>query len=149
MGRGIVKLTDDEKNDWFLEWSTVVDAPVTYGMTLKDFTEHYIEEFGETGERELAPRLERVARNGHSFLGDHHGDVINVIGGNRAGQNGTELTYRQLVAAYCVGDDRGKMSIRPVGHDHDDACENVCRFKVDDRASTRSQTENASGHTVR
>lgn len=39
MGRAIIKLNDG-KRDWYLEWSTVVDAPVTYGMSLKGLKAH-------------------------------------------------------------------------------------------------------------
>lgn len=67
MGRYIIRITDDtDKKDYFLEWSTIVDAPVTYGMSLEEFEQYYRHEYGESGMRELPGRLERVKENGTS-----------------------------------------------------------------------------------
>lgn len=55
MGRYILKIKDH-----YLEWSTVVDAPVTFGMLLPEFKEYYRDEYGRDGYRELKHRLERV-----------------------------------------------------------------------------------------
>lgn len=55
MGRLIAKL-----GNHYLEWSTVVDAPVTFGMTLEEFREHYREQYGAASMAELEQRLARV-----------------------------------------------------------------------------------------
>jgi hypothetical protein len=40
MGRFICKF-EDKDDVYYLEWSTVVDAPVTFGMSLEEFKEYY------------------------------------------------------------------------------------------------------------
>lgn len=78
MAHGIIKLGGQ-----YLVWSTVVDAPVTYGMTLKKLREHLKTEHGEEGLRSLPLRLERVEAKGTSFV--HDDDVTDTIWLNRAG----------------------------------------------------------------
>jgi len=102
MGRYIVKLTDDG-NEWLLEWSTVVDAPVTRGMSRADFQAYIGREYGSQGLRELPERLARVDATGTSALDVP--DVDSVISCNRAGPNETRLTRKQLIEAYCTTPD--------------------------------------------
>ena len=93
MGRFIVKLRDR-----YFEWSTSVDAPVTYGMTADELREHIRDEYGNQGLRELPERLARVERTGCSA---HDGrTAASVIRFNRAGDGETTLTEAQLWAAY-------------------------------------------------
>lgn len=94
MPRYIIKL-----NDQYLEWSTVVDAPITFGMSLAEFKEHYRSEYGEDGMRCLAERLERVERVGTSEIGAMR--IEDTISCNRAGDNDKRLTKKQIVAKYC------------------------------------------------
>ena len=94
MPRMIVKL-----DDHYLEWSTVVDAPVTFGMTLEEFTEYYQAEYGRSGMREFEDRMERVQEKGTSaFLYDSADDLI---AHNRAGKNETCLSKEQIIDYYC------------------------------------------------
>lgn len=136
MGKCIFKLVDDDKREWFLEWSTIVDAPVTYGMSLDALREYVKDKYGSEGLAELPERLARVEQRGHSFHGDSEGeDVIGLIAINRAGLNETMLTYRQMVDVYC----HRKPAVR--GHECDygvgGECRDGCAFanagKVDDR----------------
>lgn len=94
MGRFIVKLGGK-----YLEWSTVVDAPVTSGMTFEEFKEYYREEYGRKSMGDLARRLERVERTGTSAFEDE--SVDDTIAGNRAGDRGQELTKEEIIAQYC------------------------------------------------
>jgi hypothetical protein len=110
MGRFICKVTDPQDNkDYYLEWSTVVDAPVTWGMTLEKFEEYYREEYGRRSmDFEFIERMDRVEKKGTSSrLDDSFDDVISC---NRAGKNDTNLTKEQIIDAYCrnnyEGDDR-------------------------------------------
>ena len=82
MGQFIVKVTAPD-GPRYLEWSTIVDAPVTYGMTLAEFRRHYRREYGASGMRELPERLAFVENN-------------------RAGAGETCLTLAQIVDHYCV-----------------------------------------------
>lgn len=99
MGRPIVKLVDASGKPWYLEWSTVVDAPVTNGMSLEDLHQHIQNEYGRQGILELPARLARVEATGTSSIG---GTLDGLISCNRAGPNETELSLEELIAEYCV-----------------------------------------------
>ncbi|HEX8795470.1 MAG TPA: hypothetical protein VF765_31185 [Polyangiaceae bacterium] len=90
MGTVIIKLADH-----YLEWSSIVDAPVTFGMTLEELNEHVREELGAEGLRRLPARLERVERQGHS--GFHGEGVDGIIWLNRAGPGETPLSKAEIV----------------------------------------------------
>lgn len=94
MGHSIIKLNDGTEN-YYLEWSSTVDAPVTFGMSLDEFKKYYRDEFGQYGFEKLGPRLERVGRKGTSSHLDD--DVDDTISHNRAGKNGTCLTKEQII----------------------------------------------------
>lgn len=95
MPRYIVKL----KNH-YLEYSTIVDAPVTWGMPLEEFKKYYQQEYGLDGMRSLPERLERVEAKGTSSqLDDSAEDCLSC---NRAGPDETELTVDEIYQAYCL-----------------------------------------------
>ena len=96
MPRGILSLHRDGETR-YVEWSTVVDAPVTYAMTEDELRAHMKEEYGNEGLRELPERMKRVAATGTSFR-DTTADE--VTSGNRAGPDETTLTMDELVATY-------------------------------------------------
>jgi hypothetical protein len=102
MPRYIVKLNDGNR-DYYLEWSTVVDAPVTFGVSLEEFKQGYQEQYGTEGMRALAERLVRVEKKGTSDL--LHGSVDELLQFNRAGKGETCLTKEQIIDAYCVNTD--------------------------------------------
>jgi len=88
MGKFIIKI-----KDMYYEWSTIVDAPVTYGMTLKELEEHIRYRYGQEGINELPKRLERVNKQGTSqyfFMLD------DLFRHNRAGDNGECLTKDEI-----------------------------------------------------
>lgn len=89
MPRYICKIEDK-----YFEWSTIVDAPVTYGMTLEEFTQYYREEYGEQGMRDLPERMERVEAKGTSALA--YGSLDELLECNRAGENDEELTREEI-----------------------------------------------------
>lgn len=93
MGRYLIKL--DGK---YLEWSTVVDAPVTDGMTLEELKASTFQRKGEHGLKVLAERLERVEETGISA--HYYKDVDELITHNRAGEGETCLTKEQIIAFY-------------------------------------------------
>ncbi len=97
MGRAIIRI-----GEYYLEWSTVVDAPVTYGMSLDDFKMYYRRQYGEQGMEGLPARLERVAANGTSWQSGE--STEDTIQGNRAGPQETTLTKKQIYRAYCLGE---------------------------------------------
>ena len=90
MPRYICKL-----NDMYFEWSTVVDAPVTYGFSLEEFKEYYKEEYGKLCfEHELPERLERIEKTGTSAFNQ---SIDSIISYNRAGPNESCLSKNELI----------------------------------------------------
>ena len=98
MPRYIIKLSDNNK-DWYLEWSTIVDAPVTYGMSLVDFKAFYKEEYGNQGMEKLEERLKRVEKQGTSAL---YCSVDGLISYNRAGPKESSLSKQEIIDIYCT-----------------------------------------------
>lgn len=93
MGRYIVKLADR-----YLEWSSIVDAPVSYGMTLDELRAHVKDEQGNDGLRDLPRRLERVDAKGTSAHEDDSAD--DTIWLNRAGPAETILHREEIIEFY-------------------------------------------------
>jgi hypothetical protein len=100
MGHSIIKLNDGTR-DYYLEYSGIVDAPLTYGMTLEEFKEYYRDEYGRDGFKRLEQRLSRVEEKGTSNYSD--ASVDDTILCNRAGKNETRLTKQQMIEMYCHG----------------------------------------------
>jgi hypothetical protein len=98
MPRYIVKLQENDK-EWYMEWSTVVDAPVTFGMSLEEFNDYYKEEYGRQGFGDLSQRMERVNQKGTSSLA--HSSAQDTISWNRAGKNGTCVSVQQIIDFWC------------------------------------------------
>jgi hypothetical protein len=107
MGAFIIKLSDDR--DYYLIWSSVVDAPVSEGLSLEELRIWYKEEYGNHGMRDLDERLERVKSKGTSSK--IHNSAEDTISCNRAGVDGTELTVQQIIDYYCTQ----KITERPRG----------------------------------
>lgn len=89
MGRYIAKLGEQA----YVEWSTVVDAPVSWVMP--------------RGRAIVAWGINRVGRadqNGTSILDGHPAGNTpgEIVSGNRAGPNESELTAEEIIAAYAV-----------------------------------------------
>ncbi len=104
MGRFICKLDDGDRS-YYLEWSTVVDAPVTNGMTLEEFVRYYRDKYGTDGMRDFPERMQRVEENGCSFFVMH--SLKSLLSGNRAGEGETCLTKKQIIERYCRSTDNG------------------------------------------
>lgn len=96
MGRFIV-----HHKGWFFEWSTVVDAPVTYGMTRLQYEAYYLEENGTRSASELAERMKRTLEKGTSAH-DYSSAEELMEGYNRAGFRETYLTPDEIIRIYCV-----------------------------------------------
>lgn len=95
MGRVIVKI-----EDYYLEWSSTADAPITFGMSLKEFESYHRDEYGRNGHRDFDRRMERVHEAGTSS--HYKMTVEEIISGNRAGPDETELTPDEIYQAYCL-----------------------------------------------
>ena len=115
MSRVLLKLTGKDGKDWYLEWSTVCDAPTTFGTTdLEEFklfllSEHLKKE-REDFLREWPDRMARVEATGTS---SHQGDTpAQLIDCNQAGPDGKSLGIEGIIERYCTGpwrDRQGKV----------------------------------------
>lgn len=94
----IVKL-NHKGRDWYLIWSTCVDAPISYGMTLEQLHRWFEKELGELGLRSLPSRLSRVEETGTSYA---LGDLESLIARNHAGSEGKTLSLEEIKEVYCV-----------------------------------------------
>ena len=95
MGRAIIKL-----HDYYFEYSTIPDAPVTFGMKREEFEEYYRSEYGNSGMEELKTRMLRVDEKGTSFFSDKSaGEILSC---NRAGPKEKRLTIDEIYKAYCL-----------------------------------------------
>jgi hypothetical protein len=98
----IVKLRDDKTNtDYWMEWSTICDAPLTHGFSLAFFIKYYKEKYGTNGMEDLPDRLERVERYGCSDRLDPENSLRSLIASNRAGKNEARLTLEEILDQYC------------------------------------------------
>lgn len=103
MPRYIVKLTNPKDGrDYYLEWSTITDSPVTYGMSREEFEQHYREEYGISAMRtEWPERMARVDEKGTSSL--LYISVEDLVSHNRAGPDETPLSVEGILGRYCSG----------------------------------------------
>jgi hypothetical protein len=93
MGNGIIRIKDR-----YLEWSTVSDAPASPAMLRCDFTGWYLRKYGTSGCKDLDHRLERVDKNGSSYLPYY--PLEDVLSCNRAGPDETEITADEIYERY-------------------------------------------------
>lgn len=80
----MVKLADDA----YVEWSTVVDAPITHVMTRTQAAHDDPE------------RVERCDKNGHSAMWFEAQTAEQLVSGNRAGAGETELSLPEILKQY-------------------------------------------------
>ena len=99
MSTYIIKLPCDG-DDYYLLWSSIVDAPVSYGMTLGEFLEEYKERYGTQGMEGLPERMKRVEESGTSDRISRAPVRKWIESYNRAGENETQLTFDEIVDTY-------------------------------------------------
>lgn len=98
----IIKITDEKaKKDYYLEWSSNIDAPVARGLELGDFKSMYAEKYSAEDFRELPLRLARVEATGSSSLYAQHDTLADFLNYNCAGENGETLDKEGLLNKYC------------------------------------------------
>lgn len=111
MPRYIIKLNDGSR-DYYLEWSTIVDAPVSKGMSreeLRSYIKHLYDLEGlEALDNDRLPRVD--AKGTSSIL---HKDAHETIKYNRAGRAYTKdgeleevsLSKKEIIEQYCYKKD--------------------------------------------
>lgn len=85
---------------WFFEWSTIVDAPVSIGMRRQEFKVYYLERHGLAAMLDLPWRLDRAVEFGTSL--DTATSARDLIEFNRAGIDGTDLPFEDVIREVCV-----------------------------------------------
>lgn len=100
MGHVIMKLTHQRKRRYII-YSTVVDAPITFGMTLKQLKSWWRIEYGKAGLQSLPYQMQRVHKFGTSYIYPEK-DARYHLRNNRAGKNGKCLSYEELIKWYVV-----------------------------------------------
>lgn len=88
MGRCIVKLADNE----YVEWSTIVDAPVTYIMSRDKIR-------AELGGDDIEDRLSRADERGSSMLAPTM-SLEQALGNNRAGPGESRASLTEIRQKY-------------------------------------------------
>lgn len=95
MGHSIIKLADK-----YLIWSSVVDAPITYGMNLEEIKRYCVIEY-DMSFLEIESKLKIVEEKGtSSYLFKNVDDQIAL---NHAGENGECLSKEEVIKAFCSG----------------------------------------------
>lgn len=84
---------------YFFEWSTIVDAPTTYGMRREEFEVYFEKRYGAEAMRDLPDRLSRALAQGTSSLDGTSAESL--IAGNRAGPDETELPFADVIRITC------------------------------------------------
>jgi hypothetical protein len=79
-------------------WSSVVDAPITYGLTECGLLCWIEQEWGREGLHWWEKKKKLVEMTG---ISEELYTVAGVLSNNRAGPSETELTEREIVTAYC------------------------------------------------
>lgn len=96
MGKAIIKI----KDKLFL-WSTIVDAPVTYGLTPEEMEEVFIEDAVEKAKQDFKSSMKSVDQKGHAFNPfPGKNTVKDIVSLNRAGPDETRLTMEEIYEAY-------------------------------------------------
>jgi hypothetical protein len=94
MGRTIVKLADEK----YVEWSSIVDAPVTYIMTREEMKTYLDEEYGRSSIANNEERLRRTDERGtSSFCRETMEEVISC---NRAGPHEEHIELEEIIKQY-------------------------------------------------
>ena len=88
------------RQGWYLEYSTVVDAPTTRGMKRAEMLKYLRKEYGRRAIDETPDRLSRAYVNGSSYrLGKETAE--DVMRSNRAGPHESCLSMAGIVRVYC------------------------------------------------
>lgn len=100
MARAIIKITDPVDNKaYYLDWSTIVDAPVTWGMTLGEYKEYFKTEYPKSINK-LDEMLQRVELTGSSSKLAWM-QLTSFLDLNFAGKDGEQLDLEGILHNYC------------------------------------------------
>ena len=95
----------------YCEWSTVVDAPITYLLTEEEMRGHLHEQYGDDGLASFESRMERVRKQGCSGMNYTRADLLSF---NRAGPHESHLaTEEEFLLHYSVTQGQADPEIAP------------------------------------
>ena len=101
MPRLCFKLHDDKFNkDYYLEWSSVVDSFITNGMSLEEYKEYYLKEYGNAYADQLESDLKRIEKNGSNSRTGFT-TLESILDFNCCGSNDECLTLEEILDQYC------------------------------------------------
>lgn len=99
MARTFIKLVDEStKTEYYLVWSSIVDAPVTKGMTKQELIEWIKEKYGSEGLKTVD--FERLEELGTTNRFDK--SAKETISFNRAGELESKISYKEIIKRYCL-----------------------------------------------
>src|SRR5262245_38104891 len=99
MSRTILRLRDK-----YLEWSSVTNSPVTFGVEASTFIAYLRMTYGPEGLKDRAIDLEWARKYGvgqRLASYDRTRNLVKFIEGNRAGPDEAELNLYEIYQAYC------------------------------------------------
>lgn len=100
MGRCVVKLAPDK----YVEWSSIVDAPVTCVLTRAQMVTHLNFRYGFDKRVDIVDRMQRADTFGTSLSDESRSNygtsTEEFIRGNRAGPNETEIRLDEIITKY-------------------------------------------------
>jgi hypothetical protein len=99
MSRYIIKHAMPDGEERYLVWSTIVDAPVTFGVTLEELRSYWQDEYG---------RLSLADFDRRFTCGGDPETLEYVQPTNRAGVGETRLSIEQIVDYYFVRRGKGE-----------------------------------------
>lgn len=94
MPRYIVKL----KENAYVEWSTIVDAPVSYVLTREHMLAHLDITYGTSSVAENRKRLERTDKHGTSCQSPY--SMESLVSCNRAGDKEENISLEEILERY-------------------------------------------------
>ena len=105
MPRYIIKLSekgaDGKEADFYLEWSTITCAPLTFGMPLDKFKKYYEKKYGSD-----SPKMKRLpellARVKETCCSEPSESLEGLLASNHAGPNKRAYTRDEIFRLYCV-----------------------------------------------
>lgn len=96
MGQAIIKI----KDRYFL-YSTIVDAPITPGLTKEEMRRYMLGEAAAEAKLHFEASMRAVEEKGHSFRGcKNNASVADVVICNCAGPDDSTLTLEEIYEQY-------------------------------------------------
>ena len=87
------------KEDGYVEWSTIVDAPVTYILTREHMLAHLDAEYGRSSFEGNRERLDRADKYGTSCI-DTNFSLEELLLCNRAGDKTRSISLKKILQKY-------------------------------------------------